>query len=105
MLYLDYSRREGEWVPNQFGGREDLDAVAFLKELNEVMYGREPGIISAAEESTAWPGVSRPTYLGGLGFGFQWNMGWMHDTLGYFQRAPVSRPLHPPTPTVSPIYD
>ncbi|HUZ29584.1 MAG TPA: 1,4-alpha-glucan branching protein GlgB, partial [Solirubrobacteraceae bacterium] len=91
MLYLDYSRREGEWVPNQFGGREDLDAVAFLKELNEVMYGREPGIVSAAEESTAWPGVSRPTYLGGLGFGFKWNMGWMHDTLGYFQQDPIYR--------------
>ena len=71
MLYLDYSRREGEWVPNQFGGREDLDAVAFLKELNEVIYGREPGVISAAEESTAWPGVSRPTYLGGLGLRLQ----------------------------------
>jgi len=81
MLYLDYSRKEGEWIPNQFGGREDLDAVAFLKELNEVLYGREPGIISAAEESTSWPGVSRPTYLGGLGFGFKWNMGWMHDTI------------------------
>jgi 1,4-alpha-glucan branching enzyme len=91
MLYLDYSRREGEWVPNQFGGREDLDAVSFLKELNEVLYGREPGIISAAEESTAWPGVSRPTYLGGLGFGFKWNMGWMHDTLGYFQQDPIYR--------------
>jgi 1,4-alpha-glucan branching enzyme len=94
MLYLDYSREEGEWVPNAFGGREDLDAVAFLKELNEVAHGYEPGIVSAAEESTAWPGVSRPTYVGGLGFGFKWNMGWMHDTLDYFQRDPVYRRFH-----------
>jgi 1,4-alpha-glucan branching enzyme len=104
MLYLDYSRREGEWVPNQFGGREDLDAVAFLKELNEVMYGREPGIISAAEESTAWPGVSRPTYLGGLGFGFKWNMGWMHDTLAYFQQDPIYRRYHHHELTFSLMY-
>src|SRR5918995_510422 len=83
MLYLDYSREEGEWVPNEHGGREDLDAVAMLKEFNEVAHGREPGIVSAAEESTAWPGVSRPTYLGGLRFGVKWNMGWMHDTLDY----------------------
>ena len=95
MLYLDYSRKEGEWVPNAFGGREDLDAVAFLKELNELVHAREPGVISAAEESTAWPGVSRPTYVGGLGFGFKWNMGWMHDTLSYFQRDPIYR-RHPP---------
>jgi 1,4-alpha-glucan branching enzyme len=94
MLYLDYSREEGEWVPNQFGGNEDLDAVAFLKEYNEVVHGREPGVISAAEESTAWPGVSRPTYLGGLGFGFKWSMGWMHDTLAYFQREPIHRRWH-----------
>jgi 1,4-alpha-glucan branching enzyme len=91
MLYLDYSRKEGEWIPNEFGGREDLDAVAFLKRLNEQLHAEEPGIVSAAEESTAWPGVSRPTYLGGLGFGFKWNMGWMHDTLGYFQQDPVYR--------------
>jgi 1,4-alpha-glucan branching enzyme len=94
MLYLDYSREEGQWVPNAFGGREDLDAVAFLKETNEVIHGHEPGIVSAAEESTAWPGVSRPTYVGGLGFGFKWNMGWMHDTLDYFQRDPVYRRFH-----------
>jgi 1,4-alpha-glucan branching enzyme len=104
MLYLDYSRREGEWVPNQFGGREDLDAVAFLKELNEVLYGREPGIITAAEESTSWPGVSRPTYLGGLGFGFKWNMGWMHDTLEYFQQDPIYRRFHHHELTFSLLY-
>ena len=96
MLYLDYSREEGEWVPNQFGGNEDLEAVAFLKEYNEVVYAREPGVISAAEESTAWPGVSRPTYLGGLGFGFKWNMGWMHDTLAYFAARADPPPLAPP---------
>jgi 1,4-alpha-glucan branching enzyme len=104
MLYLDYSRREGEWVPNEFGGREDLDAVAFLKEMNELVYGREPGVISAAEESTAWPGVSRPTYLGGLGFGFKWNMGWMHDTLGYFQQEPIYRRFHHHELTFSLMY-
>jgi 1,4-alpha-glucan branching enzyme len=104
MLYLDYSRKEGEWVPNQFGGREDLDAVSFLKEMNEVIYGREPGIVSAAEESTAWPGVSRPTYLGGLGFGFKWNMGWMHDTLDYFQQDPVYRRFHHHELTFSLMY-
>ena len=104
MLYLDYSRRAGEWIPNEFGGREDLEAVAFLKELNEVMYGHEPGIVSAAEESTAWPGVSRPTYLGGLGFGFKWNMGWMHDTLGYFQQDPIYRRYHHHELTFSLMY-
>ncbi len=104
MLYLDYSRREGEWVPNEFGGREDLDAVGFLKEMNEVVYGREPGIVTAAEESTAWPGVSRPTYLGGLGFGFKWNMGWMHDTLGYFQQEPIYRRYHHHELTFSLMY-
>jgi 1,4-alpha-glucan branching enzyme len=104
MLYLDYSRKAGEWVPNEFGGREDLDAVSFLKELNEVLHGREPGVISAAEESTAWPGVSRPTYVGGLGFGFKWNMGWMHDTLGYFEREPVHRRHHHHELTFSLMY-
>jgi len=104
MLYLDYSRQEGEWVPNVFGGNEDLEAVAFLKELNEVLYAREPGVVSAAEESTAWPGVSRPTYLGGLGFGFKWNMGWMHDTLDYFQRDPVYRRFHHHQLTFSLMY-
>jgi 1,4-alpha-glucan branching enzyme len=104
MLYLDYSRRAGEWVPNQFGGREDLEAVGFLKELNEVIHGREPGIVSAAEESTAWPGVSRPTYLGGLGFGFKWNMGWMHDTLRYFEQDPIYRRYHHHELTFSLMY-
>jgi 1,4-alpha-glucan branching enzyme len=104
MLYLDYSRPEGAWVPNEFGGNEDLDAVRFLKELNEVIHRREPGILSVAEESTAWPGVSRPTYLGGLGFGFKWNMGWMHDTLDYFQRDPIHRRYHHHQLTFSLMY-
>jgi 1,4-alpha-glucan branching enzyme len=104
MLYLDYSRKEGEWVPNEYGGREDLDAVAFLKEYNELAHGREAGVISAAEESTAWPGVSRPTYLGGLGFGFKWNMGWMHDTLSYFQKEPIHRQFHHHELTFSLVY-
>jgi 1,4-alpha-glucan branching enzyme len=104
MLYLDYSRRNGEWVPNRFGGREDLEAVAFLKEFNELVHAREPGIVSAAEESTAWPGVSRPTYVGGLGFGFKWNMGWMHDTLGYFQHDPIYRRFHHHELTFSLVY-
>jgi 1,4-alpha-glucan branching enzyme len=104
MLYLDYSRREGEWIPNVHGGREDLDAVSFLKELNETVYGRVPDTITAAEESTAWPGVSRPTYLGGLGFGFKWNMGWMHDTLDYFQRDPIHRRHHHHQLTFSLMY-
>jgi 1,4-alpha-glucan branching enzyme len=104
MLYLDYSREEGQWVPNEFGGNEDLDAVQFLKQLNEVVHARHPGIISAAEESTAWPGVSRPTYLGGLGFGFKWNMGWMHDTLRYFQQDPIYRRWHHHELTFSLVY-
>jgi 1,4-alpha-glucan branching enzyme len=104
MLYLDYSRKQGEWVPNRFGGREDLEAVAFLKEFNELVHAREPGIISAAEESTAWPGVSRPTYVGGLGFGFKWNMGWMHDTLGYFARESIHRRFHHHELTFSLVY-
>ena len=104
MLYLDYSRKAGEWVPNMFGGNEDLDSVSFLKEMNETLYGREDGIVSAAEESTAWPGVSRPTYLGGLGFGFKWNMGWMNDTLTYFQKDPVYRHFHHHTLTFSLMY-
>ncbi len=94
MLYLDYSREEGEWIPNKFGGRENLEAVDFLKELNEAVYGAHPGVMMVAEESTAWPAVSRPTYVGGLGFGFKWNMGWMHDTLQYFSKDPVHRRFH-----------
>jgi 1,4-alpha-glucan branching enzyme len=94
MLYLDYSRKEGEWVPNEFGGRENLEAVHFLKQFNEVVYGEHPGAMTIAEESTAWPAVSRPVYVGGLGFGFKWNMGWMHDTLDYFEKEPIYRRYH-----------
>ena len=94
MLYLDYSRRPGEWVPNRFGGNENLDAVAFLKQFNEICFGRFAGITTIAEESTAWPLVSRPTYNGGLGFGFKWNMGWMHDTLEYMMLDPIHRSHH-----------
>jgi 1,4-alpha-glucan branching enzyme len=94
MLYLDYSREAGEWVPNPYGGRENLDAVAFLREVNEVVYGEHAGVMTIAEESTAWPAVSRPTDSGGLGFGFKWNMGWMHDTLQYFANDPVYRAHH-----------
>jgi 1,4-alpha-glucan branching enzyme len=104
MLYLDYSREEGQWIPNEFGGNEDLEAVAFLKEMNETLHAREQGVISAAEESTAWPGVSRPVYLGGLGFGFKWNMGWMHDTLAYFEQDPVYRRYHHHELTFSLVY-
>jgi 1,4-alpha-glucan branching enzyme len=94
MLYLDYSRKEGEWVPNQFGGNENLEAIQFLKQLNELTHAQHPGVLMIAEESTAWGGVSRPTYTGGLGFGFKWNMGWMHDTLYYFSRDPIYRRYH-----------
>jgi 1,4-alpha-glucan branching enzyme len=104
MLYLDYSRNDGEWTPNEFGGRENLEAVSFLKAMNETVYRDVPGVTTAAEESTAWPGVSRPTYLGGLGFGFKWNMGWMHDTLTYFQKDPVYRRFHHHTLTFSLMY-
>jgi 1,4-alpha-glucan branching enzyme len=104
MLYRDYSRKAGEWIPNEYGGREDLEAIGFLEQLNEVVHGREPGAIVAAEESTAWPGVSRPTYLGGLGFGFKWNMGWMHDTLAYFRRDPAYRFHHHGELTFSLMY-
>jgi len=104
MLYLDYSRREGEWVTNEHGGNENLEAVAFLQEFNRMVHARDPGIVCAAEESTAWPGVSRPTYVGGLGFGFKWNMGWMHDTLDYFGREPVHRRFHHHQLTFSLMY-
>ena len=104
MLYLDYSRQPGEWVPNAHGGRENLEAIYFLKRFNEVCYERHPGIITIAEESTAWPGVSRPTYLGGLGFGFKWNMGWMHDFLVYMAKDPAFRKYHQGDITFSLIY-
>jgi 1,4-alpha-glucan branching enzyme len=104
MLYLDYSRKEGEWLPNQYGGRENLDAVAFLQEMNATVYKRVPGVVTIAEESTAWPGVSRPTHLGGLGFGFKWNMGWMHDSLDYVSRDPVHRGYHHHQMTFSMVY-
>ncbi|HEX2050211.1 MAG TPA: 1,4-alpha-glucan branching protein GlgB, partial [Actinomycetota bacterium] len=94
MLYLDYSRSEGEWVPNPFGGRENLEAIEFLKELNTVVHSEHPGVLMIAEESTAWPGVSRPVHVGGLGFGLKWNMGWMHDTLLYFSKESVYRRYH-----------
>ncbi|MGH2357007.1 MAG: 1,4-alpha-glucan branching enzyme, partial [Candidatus Limnocylindria bacterium] len=94
MLYLDYSRKAGEWTPNAYGGNENLDAIAFLREVNERCYGRFPGVVTIAEESTAFPGISRPTYLGGIGFGFKWDMGWMHDTLDYFAKEPIHRRFH-----------
>ena len=94
MLYLDYSREAGEWIPNEHGGRENLEAIGFLRELNEAVYETFPGTQTFAEESTAWPMVSRPTSIGGLGFGFKWDMGWMHDTLQYMQREPVHRAHH-----------
>ena len=94
MLYLDYSRYYGQWAPNAYGGRENLDAIAFLQEVNATAYRRAPGIAMIAEESTAWPGVSRPVHLGGLGFGFKWNMGWMHDTLEYLKHDPIFRHYH-----------
>jgi len=103
-LYLDYSRAPGAWVPNEFGGRENLGAVAFFRRLNEVVHGAHPGVIVAAEESTAWPMVSRPTYLGGLGFGFKWNMGWMHDVLDYLRLDPVHRKYHHNRLTFGPLY-
>ena len=94
MLYLDYSRRQGEWIPNRYGGNENLEAIDFLRKTNEATYSHAPGTITVAEESTSWPGVSHPTYTGGLGFGFKWNMGWMHDTLHYMQEDPIHRRYH-----------
>lgn len=104
MLYLDYSRKEGEWIPNVYGGRENIEAVDFLKRFNEVSHQYHPGILTVAEESTAWPNVSKPTYLGGLGFGFKWNMGWMNDTLVYFSKDPVHRKYHHNNLTFSLLY-
>ncbi|MEU3028554.1 1,4-alpha-glucan branching enzyme [Streptomyces incarnatus] len=104
MLYLDYSRDSGQWEPNVFGGREDLDAVAFLQEMNATVYRRCPGVVTIAEESTAWDGVTRPTDSGGLGFGLKWNMGWMHDSLQYIQKEPVHRKYHHNEMTFSMVY-
>jgi 1,4-alpha-glucan branching enzyme len=94
MLYLDYSRKQGEWVPNKFGGRENIDAIDFLRQFNTAVYERHPDVQTMAEESTAWPMVSRPVYVGGLGFGLKWDMGWMHDTLAYMANDPVHRKYH-----------
>ena len=94
MLYLDYSRKDGEWIPNQYGGRENLEAIDFLRRFNLEAYKEHPDIVTMAEESTAWPMVSRPTYVGGLGFGYKWDMGWMHDTLSYMQHQPIHRQYH-----------
>ena len=104
MLYLDYSRNEGEWIPNQYGGRENLEAISFLKEFNEQVHQQHPGALTVAEESTAWGGVSRPTYLGGLGFSLKWNMGWMNDTLRYMRHEPIHRQYHHDELTFSLIY-
>jgi len=104
MLYLDYSRKDGEWAPNCFGGRENLEAIEFLKTFNVQVHGHFPGTLTIAEESTAWPGVSRPTYLGGLGFSLKWNMGWMNDTLRYMRHDPVHRKYHHDELTFSLIY-
>jgi 1,4-alpha-glucan branching enzyme len=104
MLYLDYSRKPGEWVPNRHGGRENLDAIYFLKRFNEIVFERFPDVMTIAEESTAWPAVSRPTYSGGLGFSFKWNMGWMHDSLSYMGRNPAHRRYHQNEITFSIVY-
>ena len=104
MLYLDYSRKAGEWIPNKYGGRENLDAVDFLREMNIMVHEEFPGALTMAEESTAWPGVSRPVYMGGLGFSIKWNMGWMNDTLSYFQHDPVHRRYHHNELTFAQVY-
>ena len=104
MLYLDYSRKAGEWIPNNFGGNENIEAINFLKEMNEVVYNQFPDAVTIAEESTSWTGVSKPTYLGGLGFGQKWMMGWMHDTLKYFQLDPIHRKYHQNEITFSIMY-
>src|SRR6516225_10031917 len=104
MLYLDYSRKEGEWLPNQYGGRENLEAIDFLRKFNHIVHVEHQGIVTIAEESTAWPQVTRPPYIGGLGFSFKWNMGWMHDTLGYFGHEPVHRKYHQNDLTFAMLY-
>jgi len=104
MLYLDYSRKEGQWLPNQYGGRENLEAIEFLRRFNHLTHTEFPGVLTIAEESTAWPLVTRPPYLGGLGFSFKWNMGWMHDTLDYFSRDPIYRQYHQNDLTFAMLY-
>jgi 1,4-alpha-glucan branching enzyme len=104
MLYLDYSRQPGEWIPNQYGGRENLEAIEFLKKFNHLTHTEFPGVATIAEESTAWPLVTRPPYVGGLGFSFKWNMGWMHDSLGYFSREPIHRKYHQNDLTFAMLY-
>lgn len=104
MLYLDYSRKEGEWVPNRYGGRENLEAIDFIKTFNAKVYERFPGVVTIAEESTAWPGVTRPVHLGGLGFMFKWNMGWMHDMLSFMSKDPVHRHYHMDNLTFALLY-
>jgi len=104
MLYLDYSRQDGQWIPNQYGGRENIDAIEFLRELNRICYEEHPGVMTLAEESTAFPGVSRPVDTGGLGFGFKWNMGWMNDSLSYMSQEPIHRKYHHGRATFSMIY-
>lgn len=104
MLYLDYSRKEGQWVPNKYGGRENIEAINFLRRLNELVFGEKVGATTFAEESTSWPMVSRPTYIGGLGFGYKWNMGWMHDTLHYMAEDPINRKYHHNELTFSFLY-
>jgi 1,4-alpha-glucan branching enzyme len=104
MLYLDYSRQPGEWLPNRHGGNENLEAIDFLRRMNQVVYAEHPGAVTIAEESTAWPMVSRPVHLGGLGFGYKWNMGWMHDTLRYFSKDPIHRRYHHDSLTFAQLY-
>jgi 1,4-alpha-glucan branching enzyme len=104
MLYLDYSRQGGDWIPNKYGGRENIEAIEFIKTLNTRVYAAHPDVMMIAEESTAWPGVTRPVYLGGLGFGFKWNMGWMHDLLDYFSKEPVHRKYHADLLTFALLY-
>src|SRR5205085_86985 len=104
MLYLDYSRKAGEWVPNPYGGRENLEAISFLQKTNDVVHTECPGVLTIAEESTAWPQVTRPPYMGGLGFNLKWNMGWMHDTLEYISKEPIHRRWHHNDLTFSLLY-
>ncbi|MBW7884943.1 MAG: 1,4-alpha-glucan branching enzyme, partial [Caldilineaceae bacterium] len=104
MLYLDYSREDSEWIPNKYGGRENLDAIDFLRQFNELVHAEAPGAVTVAEESTSWPMVTRPTYMGGLGFDYKWNMGWMHDTLSYMEKDPIYRRYHQNEITFSLIY-